>query len=127
MPVFAHVLGCSLSVGLIAMNLSSGMIQIYSFIVLLATVATLVLYLAGALAMLAFLKRGQAKGAVATAAALIGATYAAWTFYGAGAEATGWGAVLLATGIPVYFLMRSRRGSSPVEELNPVAPPGSSA
>jgi APA family basic amino acid/polyamine antiporter len=127
MPVFAHVLGCSLSVGLIAMNLSSGMIQIYSFIVLLATVATLVLYLAGALAMLAFLKRGQAKGAVVTAAALIGATYAIWTFYGAGAEATGWGAVLLATGIPVYFLMRSRAGSSPLEELSPAAPPGSSA
>ncbi|NUT00992.1 MAG: amino acid permease [Sphingomonas sp.] len=127
MPVFAHVVGCSLSVALIAMNLSSGMIQIYSFIVLLATVATLVLYLAGALAMLAFLKRGQAKGVLAAAAALIGATYAIWTFYGAGAEATGWGAVLLATGIPVYFLMRSRAGSSPVEELNPAAPPGSSS
>ena len=127
MPVFAHVLGCSLSVGLIAMNLSSGMIQIYSFIVLLVTVATLVLYLAGSLAMLAFLKRGQARGAVVTAAALIGAIFAIWTFYGAGAEATGWGAVLLATGIPVYFLMRSRAGSSPVEELTPAAPPGSSA
>jgi len=127
MPVFAHVVGCSLSVALIATNLSSGMIQIYSFIVLLATVATLVLYLAGALAMLAFLKRGETKGAAVTAAAIVGATYAIWTFYGAGAEATGWGAVLLATGIPVYFLTRSRRGSSPMEEIAPAAPPGSSA
>lgn len=105
-PVFAQVLGCALSVALIATNLSSGMIEIYSFIILLATVATLVLYLAGALTMLALLKRGQARGAAATGAALLGAAYALGTFYGAGGEATAWGAALLATGIPVYFFMR---------------------
>jgi APA family basic amino acid/polyamine antiporter len=105
-PVYAQILGCGLSVALIATNLSSGMIEIYSFIILLATAATLVLYLAGALTMLALLKRGQAKGAAVTAAALAGATYALWTFYGAGGQATAWGAALLATGIPVYFLMR---------------------
>lgn len=127
MPVYAHLLGCTLSVALIAMNLSSGMIQIYTFIILLATVATLVLYLAGALTMLALIRRGKAKGAAVTAAALAGAIYAFWTFYGAGAEATLWGAALLATGIPVYFLMRSRAGSSPPGVAIPVAPPGSSA
>ena len=123
MPVFAHVLGCSLSVALIATNLSSGLIQIFSFIVLLATVATLVLYLLGALAMLALLKRGRAKGALLTAAALVGAIYAGWTFYGAGAEATGWGAALLATGIPVYALMRWRAGSTPAAVATAAAPP----
>jgi APA family basic amino acid/polyamine antiporter len=106
MPVYAQLLGCTLSVALIATNLSGGMIEIYSFIVLLATVATLVLYLAGAVTMLALIKRGQAKGALVTGCALIGAAYAIWTFYGAGGEATAWGAALLATGIPVYFLMR---------------------
>jgi APA family basic amino acid/polyamine antiporter len=110
-PVYAQVIGCALSVALIATNLSGGMVQIYSFIILLATVATLVLYLAGAVTMLVLLKRGQAKGAAVTAASLVGATYALWTFYGAGGEATAWGAALLATGIPVYFLMRR---SSPV-------------
>ena len=108
-PVYAQILGCGLSVALIATNLSSGMIEIYSFIILLATAATLVLYLAGALTMLALLKRGQAKGATVTAAALVGATYALWTFYGAGGQATAWGAALLATGIPVYFLMKRAR------------------
>jgi APA family basic amino acid/polyamine antiporter len=126
MPVFGHVLGCSLSVALIATNLSSGMIQIFSFMVLLATVATLVLYLAGALAVLVLLNRGRATGAVLTAAAVLGAIYALWTFYGAGGEATGWGAVLLATGIPVYFLMRRASTSQP-EAASPAAPPGSSA
>ena len=125
MPVYAHLLGCALSVALIAMNLTSGMIQIYTFIILLATVAVLVLYFAGAAAMIALLVQGKAKGVGITAAAILGAAYALWTFYGAGAEATLWGAGLLATGIPVYFLMRSRGGSSPAAEASPAELPES--
>ena len=105
-PVFAQILGCFLSVALIATNLSSGMVEIYSFIILLATVATLVLYFSGAVTMLALLVRKKASGVLVTFTALIGAIYAIWTFTGAGAEATAWGAALLATGIPVYVLMR---------------------
>ena len=127
MPVYAHLLGCALSIALIATNLSGGMIQIYTFIILLATVAVLVLYLAGAMAMLALLVRGRAKGAGVTAAAVLGGAYALWAFYGAGLEATVWGAALLATGIPVYFITRSRGGSSPTEAASPAVPPGSSA
>jgi len=126
MPVVGHLLGCSLSLGLIATNLSSGMVEVYSFMVLLATVATLVLYLAAALAILAMLRRGRARGALLMAAAALGAGYALWTFYGAGAEATGWGALLLATGIPVYFLMRSKAGSTPAEAARRAAPGESS-
>ena len=127
MPVFGHLLGCTLSVGLIATNLSGGMVQIFSFMVLLATVATLVLYFAGSLTVLALLRRGQAKGALLLAAAIIGTIYSLWTFYGAGAEATGWGAVLLATGIPVYFLTKRARGSIPPAAAQEASPPGSSA
>ena len=127
MPVFGHLLGCTLSVGLIATNLSGGMVQIFSFMVLLATVATLVLYFAGSLTVLALLRRGQAKGALLLAAAIIGTIYSLWTFYGAGAEATGWGAVLLATGIPVYFLTQRARGSIPPAAAQEASPPGSSA
>lgn len=125
-PVYGHAIGCTLSVLLIAMNLSSGLIGIYAFIVLLATVATLVLYLAGALAVLALVRRGQAAGSLLVATALAGATYSLWTFYGAGAEASGWGAVLLATGIPVYFLMRWR-GASRAAARAPAEPPESAA
>lgn len=127
MPVYAQLLGCTLSVALIALNLTGGMIQIYSFIILLATVAVLVLYLAGTVTMLALLKRGHAKGPILTAAAVIGTVYAVWTFYGAGLEATAWGAALLATGIPVYLIMRSRGGSSRPAVASPAAPQGSSS
>jgi APA family basic amino acid/polyamine antiporter len=127
MPVYAHLLGCALSVALIAMNLTGGMIQIYTFIILLATVAVLVLYLAGAATMLALLARGKAQGTILTAASAVGAAYALWTFYGAGLEATIWGAALLATGVPVYFVMRSRAGSSPAVEASRDALPESSS
>ena len=50
----------------------------------------------------------------------------AWTFYGAGGQATAWGAALLATGLPVYFLMR-RGSTSQLEAAIPSAPPESSA
>jgi APA family basic amino acid/polyamine antiporter len=114
MPLYGHALGCALSLALIATNLSSGMIQVYSFMILLATVATLVLYLAAALAILTLIKRRGGGSPVLIAAGSVGAIYALWTFYGAGAETTGWGAVLLATGIPVYFVMRSRAGTNRV-------------
>ena len=127
MPVIGHAIGCTLSVGLIATNLSGGMVQIFSFMVLLATVATLVLYFVGSLAVLALIRRREAKGAVLLTAAIVGMNYALWTFYGAGAEATLWGAVRLATGIPVYFLTARGRRSTPVEAAAADAPPGSSA
>ena len=123
MPLYGHLLGCTLSIALIATNLSNSMIQIYSFMILLATVATLVLYLAAALAILTLLRRRGGGNPVLISAAMLGAFYALWTFYGAGAEATGWGAVLLATGVPVYFLMRSRGGSSRAVAASPAAPP----
>ncbi len=122
-PVYGHAVGCCLSVALVATNLSSGMIGIYSFTILLATVANLVLYLVATIAILAMIKRGQTSGALLVSAAVLGTIFALWAFYGAGREATGWGAVLVATGIPVYFLMRWRGGSSQPAAVSPAALP----
>jgi APA family basic amino acid/polyamine antiporter len=89
---------------------------------LLATAATLVLYLFCAVAALRLMRVGKMPGGALLAFTLVGAVYALWTFYGAGGEATGWGAVLLASGIPVYFLVRWKNGSIPAEETSPAAP-----
>ena len=124
-PVYGQAVGCCLSVALVATNLSSGMIGIYSFMILLATVANLVLYFAATVAILAMIKRGETNGALLAVAAVLGTIFALWAFYGAGAEATGWGAVLVGTGVPVYFLMRWRAGSSRPAEAIPGAPPES--
>ena len=85
------------------------MAQLFTFIILLATSASLVMYLACALAALWLLHRGKMKGTpIFALIAILAAAYAVWTLVGAGLEATGWGAVLLLAGLPVYWIMRPR-------------------
>ncbi len=105
-PIVGHALGCVLSCALIATNLSRGMAALFEFMILLATAATLVLYLLAALSALVLRRRGVLAGAPVVATAAGGTLFALWTFYGAGLEATGWGLALLASGIPVYLIMR---------------------
>ncbi len=121
-PVRAQIAGCILTTALIAANYTRGLTELFAFMALLATAATLVLYLVASLVALRLIARGTLRGATLAALALVGALYSVWTFYGAGREATGWGAVLLATGIPVYLLMRLSR-SSPAPAAHPAALP----
>lgn len=127
MPVRAQIAGAALSSALIAANYTRGLTELFGFVILLATAATLVLYLFGALSALQLMREGRLQRGLLLGVTVVGTIYALWTFYGAGAEATGWGAVLLATGIPVYLVMRSRAGSSQAAGATPAAPPGSSS
>jgi APA family basic amino acid/polyamine antiporter len=111
-PVLAQMLSSGLATLLIISNYAKSIGQLFTFMALLATVATLVMYVISGLACLRLMQRGDMRRtAILTVAALLGVIYGFWTFYGAGAEATAWGAVLLASGIPVYFIMR-RRGAA---------------
>jgi APA family basic amino acid/polyamine antiporter len=126
MPVRAQVVGSALSSALVAANYTRGLTELFGFMALLATVATLVLYLVAAVSALRLMALGKLEKGVLTAVTVLGLLYALWTFYGAGLEATAWGALLLASGIPVYFLMR-RSSTSQETEASPDAPPGSFA
>ncbi|HEX8574329.1 MAG TPA: APC family permease [Allosphingosinicella sp.] len=110
-PVVGHALGCGLSCALIASNLSRGMAGLFEFMILLATAATLVLYLLAALSALVLRRRGALDGMLVVATAGGGTLFALWTFYGAGLEATGWGLALLLSGVPVYVLMNRNRST----------------
>jgi APA family basic amino acid/polyamine antiporter len=127
MPAQGLILSAVLSVVLIASNYTRGLTELYGFIILVATVATLVLYLAAATAALRLTFLGRLPRGPMTLVTVIGTIYAVWTLYGAGFDATAWGVALLTTGIPVYLVMRSRGGSSQPAEAIPAAPPGSSA
>jgi APA family basic amino acid/polyamine antiporter len=105
-PFVGHILGCLLSCGLIATNLSRGMAGLFEFMILLATAATLVLYLLAALSALVLRRRGAMSGKLVVATATGGTLFALWTFYGAGLEATLWGLALLTSGVPVFLAMR---------------------
>jgi APA family basic amino acid/polyamine antiporter len=127
MPVAALILGAILSCALIAANFTRGLTELYGFMALLATVATLVLYLAAAGAAFRLIAQGRLAGGLPTIVTVLGTIYALWALYGSGYEANKWGAVLLATGIPVYLFMRWRGGSSQTVVANPAAPPESAA
>ena len=113
-PVAALCIGSVLVTILVMMNYQKTTVEIFAFMALLATTATLVLYLLCALALLALLRSGKLvaqgrSGAWLAVAGVLGTVYALWTIVGAGREAVVWGFVLLALGVPVFYVMRSRR------------------
>lgn len=125
-PVRAQLLSSSLATILIASNYSRSVGGLFVFMALLATAATLILYLACSLAALRLQRSGRVeRSRPLTVVALLGALYALWTLSGAGREAVGWGAVLLGGGIPVYFLMRRAGRSSPAAAAYRAEPPES--
>ena len=115
MPAQGLILSGILSVALIASNYTRGLTELYGFIILVATVATLVLYLAAAAGALRLTATGALPHGPMTVVTIAGTVYALWTLYGAGLEADAWGVALLATGIPVYLIMRRRSAGNRLE------------
>ena len=83
------------------MNGSRTMQELFEYLLLLSTSATLWLYLACALAAL--------RLGVARPVAAVGAVYAAWTLWGAGIGASGLSFVLMAAGFPIWWWTRRAR------------------
>jgi len=122
-PVRAQILSSLFATALIAANYSRSLAGLFTFMILLATSATLVLYLACALAALRLQQRRALPLSTGLAVvAAVAALYAVWTLYGAGYEATGWGAVLLAIGMALYAVMRLIARSSRTAAATPAEP-----
>jgi APA family basic amino acid/polyamine antiporter len=118
----------SLVTVLILMNYSRSMVQIFTFIVLIATSSYLIVYLCCAVAALKLSWQGELGEPgkrlsplllVATAAAL----YSAWTLYGAGVEEFWWSGAMFAVGLPVYWAMKRHAPVIAVTDPNPTTPP----
>jgi len=113
-PVRAHLLSSVCTSLLLAANYSSTLAELFQFMILLSTSATLVLYLACALAALRLQQlRAIAVSRALLVVAVLGAVYSVWTLYGAGHEALLWGAALLVVGILMYAAMRLSRPNAP--------------
>ena len=113
-PVAALCISSALVTVLVLMNYGKSMVQIFTFMILLSTTATLVLYLLCALAVLVLMRKGKLASAGGRAAGLaiagvIGTIYSLWTLVGAGKDAVLWGFVLLLAAVPVFYLMRMSR------------------
>jgi APA family basic amino acid/polyamine antiporter len=96
-----------LTTALIAMNYTRGLVDLFTFIILLSTLNTLIPYVFSALAIFILPDAGGARRltagvrAIATGAFL----YTMYAVGGAGQETVYWGFLLILAGLPVYVLM----------------------
>jgi APA family basic amino acid/polyamine antiporter len=113
-PTFALVSTSGLVTVLVLMNFHGTMVEVFTFMILLATSSNLVTYLVCALALLTLMRRGQLSSAGRhtpwlAVAGVLGAAFSLWAIFGAGRSAILWGLVLLLAALPVYALMKTAR------------------
>jgi APA family basic amino acid/polyamine antiporter len=110
-PVFAFVFTSGFVTLLVLANAHSSMVEIFTFMILLSTSASLVAYLVCSLALLDLMRRGRLPGRgrgtpwLATVGVL-GSAFSLWALAGAGREVLLWGLVLFLVAVPVYALVR---------------------
>lgn len=120
-PWFGVVISSVLVTLLLAFNYSgsSNLVQIFSFIILLATLTTLIPYAFCAMSeLMIFIKdreKFSGKRLIGSSIiAIIAFAYSVWTVIGSGADTVLYGFLLLLLGIPVYVWMRKQQSD---EEL----------
>ena len=108
----AHVVSSLLLTIVVMLNYSKSMAELFTFVVLLSTTASLFMFFASALSALQLQRVGKLKSSpLLLAAAMSAVIYAIWTIYGAGGEAVSWGVGLLFAGLPVYFFTRRQNAA----------------
>ncbi len=116
-PVTGLVISSALATALMAMNYAKGLVEQFTFIILLATLAALVPYAFSSMAtLMSAAKAGQRlsdRGAVRTM--VLGGLaflYSLWAMAGSGRETVYWGFLLLMAGVPVYVWLTWSRAST---------------
>jgi APA family basic amino acid/polyamine antiporter len=113
-PVRAHLVSSALMTMIVMSNYAKNMTEMFTFVLLISTTASLVMYFACSLAALKLQRDGRLQSSSALfVVASVAAIYALWAIYGAGAEAVGWGFALLVAGLPVYLITRRRSATQP--------------
>ena len=110
-PVFGLVVSSVLATALTLMNYTKGLVDAFTFVILLATLTTLVPYAySSAAQMWLWLVERQTfrpkKLVRDTAVAFFAFAYSVWAIAGAGDDIVTKGFILLLAGIPVYIGMR---------------------
>lgn len=112
-PAAGMVIAGVLTTGLVCLNYTRGLVELFTFFILLSTLNTLIPYVFSSLAI--FLLRDDtcrvplSRGAAIAAASAF--VYSLWAMGGSGQETVYWGFLLLIAGLPVYVFM-VRRGLS---------------
>ncbi|QPC42489.1 amino acid permease [Kaustia mangrovi] len=110
-PVFGLVVSSILVTVLMATSYSEGLVGVFNFTLLLATMTTLVPYMFTAMGelMLFFQNREAFSGkrfAGSGVVAVLAFLYSIWAVAGSGEDVVFWGSLLLFAGIPVYVWLK---------------------
>lgn len=107
-PVHGLVISSLLITGLMTLNFTESLVDQFTFLILLATLSTLIPYVFSAVSELVMLARNRERfsgdrlkgNAVIAVLAL---AYSLWAIVGVGVETVLWGLVLLLVGLPFYW------------------------
>jgi APA family basic amino acid/polyamine antiporter len=116
-PAWGMIVAGLLATVLVAMNYSRGLVALFTFIILLSTLSTLVPYAFCSLAVWLMPGHSTPRGAAAVVSALA-FVYAMFAIGGAGAETVFYGFLLLLSGLPVYVWVRRTRRCKPGAHLS---------
>ena len=107
-PVVGMLIAGVLTTGLIATNFTRSLVDLFTFVILLATLSTLVPYAFCSLAgfILARQDPRMRMSAGASAVAALAFVYSLWAIGGAGTDVVYWGFLLLMSGLPVYVWIK---------------------
>lgn len=112
-PVTGLVASSAIATILILMNYTRGLVGAFTFLILLATLATLVPYLFSTMTELILVLRARAAAPARLlgrlAVSLVAFGYAVWAVVGSGRDAVYWGFLLMIAGLPLYVMMTWRR------------------
>ena len=116
-PAAGMTIAGLLATALVAANYTRGLVELFTFIILLSTLSTLVPYVFSALAVFVIPASNHVRHPLPPGAAIVAGlafVYALWAIAGAGAEIVYWGFLLLLCGLPVYvFVIRTRLNPEP--------------
>ncbi len=126
-PVFGLVMSSVLVTILMASNYTRGLVDLFTYMLLLATLTTLIpyAYAAAAEVMLFVKDRERFSGRKLTTDTVIASlafAYSVWAIYGAGQEVAFYGLLLLLAGIPIYVWMKWSNARKPVQVTVPETP-----
>jgi APA family basic amino acid/polyamine antiporter len=109
-PAFGVVASSVLASLLVLSNYSHSLVQLFTFSILLSTAATLLPYV---ISTAAWLRRGERKGRLVAALALL---YSLYALVGTGRESLLWGAGLVTAGLPILAWQRRRLRAAASDE-----------
>jgi APA family basic amino acid/polyamine antiporter len=103
-PAAGMIIAGILTTILVSLNYTRGLVELFTFFILLSTLTTLVPYVFSSLAVfrIAEASTGARLSAGAAAIAALAFAYSFWAIAGAGQETVYWGFLLLVAGLPVF-------------------------